>query len=50
MPQYWGMPGPRSGSGWVGVGGRYGELSGYHLKFEMYIQKISNKRIIKKEY
>jgi hypothetical protein len=36
MPQYRGMPGPRSGSGWVGEqGGR--------IAFEMYIKKISNK-------
>jgi hypothetical protein len=27
MPQYRGMPGPRSGSGWVGgLGGGYGGL------------------------
>jgi hypothetical protein len=45
MPQYIGMPGPRNGSGWIGEWGGegYGELSGYHFKFEMYIKKISNK-------
>jgi hypothetical protein len=44
MSQYRGMPGPRSRSGWVGEQGRggYRESSGYHLKFEIYIKKISN--------
>jgi hypothetical protein len=44
MPQYRGMPGPRIRSGWVGEqgGGRVRELLGWHLKFEMYIKKISN--------
>jgi hypothetical protein len=46
MPQYRGMPGPRSGSGWVGEqgGGRVKGTFGIHLKFEMYIKKISNKK------
>jgi hypothetical protein len=48
MPQYRGMLGPRSRSEWVGKqgGGGYRELSGWHLKFEMYIKKISNKKRI----
>jgi len=35
MPQYRGMPGPRSGNGWVGEQGgaeKYRGLLGYHLK------------------
>jgi hypothetical protein len=46
MPQYRGMPGPRSGSGWVGEQGR-GRVKGtFGIAFEMYIKKISNKNII----
>jgi hypothetical protein len=40
MPQYRGMPGPRSGSGWVGERGRVWGTFG--IAFEMYIKKISN--------
>jgi hypothetical protein len=36
------MPGPRSGSGWVGEQGRgEGDIG---KAFEMYIKKISNKK------
>jgi hypothetical protein len=38
MPQYRGMPGPRSRSGWVGEQGTFG------IAFEMYIKEISNKK------
>ena len=40
MPQYRGMSGPRSRSGWVEEqdGGTFG------IAFEMYIKKISNKK------
>jgi hypothetical protein len=43
MPQYRGMPGPRSRSEWVGKqgGGRVQGIFG--IAFEMYIKKISNK-------
>jgi hypothetical protein len=42
MPQYRGMPGPRSGSGWVGEQGE-GRVEGtFGIGFEMYIKKISN--------
>jgi len=44
MAQYRGMPGPRSGSGWVGEQGR-GRVNGiFRIAFEMYIKKISNKK------
>jgi hypothetical protein len=42
MPQYWGTPGPRSGSGWVWELGR-GRVQGtFEIAFEMYIKKIYN--------
>jgi hypothetical protein len=51
MPQYRGMPGPRSGSGWVGEQGEVGENRGFSerkigkgITFEMQIKKISNKK------
>jgi hypothetical protein len=31
------------------VEGGYRELSGYHLKFEMYIKKMSNKNAVLKQ-
>jgi hypothetical protein len=45
MPQYRGMPGPRSGSGWVGEQGEggYRELS-FRIAFEMYIKKYLIKK------
>jgi hypothetical protein len=49
MPQYRGMPGPGSGSGWVGEQGEGGEdrefskgKLGKGITFEMQIKKISN--------
>jgi hypothetical protein len=44
MPQYRGMPGLRSGSGWVGeqAGGRVEGTFG--IAFGMYIKKISNNK------
>jgi hypothetical protein len=40
MPQYRGMPGSRSGSGWVGEHG-LGRVEGtFRVAFEMYIKKI----------
>jgi hypothetical protein len=45
MPQHREMPGPRSRSGWVGEQGR-GRVQGtLRIAFEMYIKKISNKRV-----
>jgi hypothetical protein len=42
MPQYRGIPGPRSGSGWGGEEGG-GRVQGtFGIAFEMYIKKISN--------
>jgi hypothetical protein len=43
MPQYRGMPGPRSRSGWVGEQGRGRVWGTFGTAFEMYIKKISNK-------
>jgi hypothetical protein len=44
MPQYRGMPGPRSGSGWVGEQGG-GRVQGtFGVAFEMQMKKISNKK------
>jgi hypothetical protein len=44
MPQYRGMTGPRSRSGWIGEqGGGWGIQGTYGIAFEMYIKKISNK-------
>jgi hypothetical protein len=43
MPQYRGMPGPKSGSEWVGEwGGRVWGTFG--IAFEMYIKKIINEK------
>jgi hypothetical protein len=52
MPQYRGMPGPRSGSGWVGEWG--GRVWGtFEVALEMKMKKISNfkkrKRNLKKK-
>jgi hypothetical protein len=44
MPQYRGMPGPRSGSGWVGEQGGGRVLGTFGIAFEMYIKKISNNK------
>ena len=51
MPQSRGMPGPGSGSGWVGEQGEGGEdrefskgKLGKGITFEMQIKKISNKK------
>jgi hypothetical protein len=44
MPQYRVMPGPRSGSGWVGEQGKGKVLGTFRIAFEMYIKKISNKK------
>jgi hypothetical protein len=44
MPQYRGMPGPRSGSGWVGEHGRRRVKRTFGIAFEVYIKKISNKK------
>ena len=51
MPQYRGMPGPRSGSGWVGEQGRYRGLLGQHLKCKCrkYLIEIGKKMKEKKE-
>jgi hypothetical protein len=38
-PQYRGMPGPRSGSGWVGKQGRGRVYGTFGIAFEMYIKK-----------
>jgi hypothetical protein len=42
MPQYKGMPGPRSWSGWVGEQGGRSVEEMFRIAFEMYIKKISN--------
>ena len=42
------MPGPRSGSGWVGEQGRGRVYGTFGIAFEMYLKKISNK--IKKRF
>jgi hypothetical protein len=44
MPQYRGMPGPRSRSGWVGEQGGERVYGTFGIAFEMYIRKISNKK------
>jgi hypothetical protein len=44
MPQYKGMPGPRSRSGWVGEQGGGRVQGAFRIAFEMYIKKISNKK------
>jgi hypothetical protein len=42
MPQYRGMPGPRSGSRWLGEQDR-GRVTGtFGIAFEMHIKKKSN--------
>jgi hypothetical protein len=46
MPQYRGMSGPRSGSGWVGEQGGGRVWGTFGIAFEMYINKISNIIII----
>ena len=55
MPQYRGMPGPGSGSGWVGEqeeGGGYRGFSerklGNWIALEMKMKKTSNKKKLKK--
>jgi hypothetical protein len=44
MPQYRGMPRPRSRSGWVGKQGGGRVLGTFWIAFEMYIKKISLKK------
>jgi hypothetical protein len=51
MPQYRGMPGPGSRSGWVAEQGEGGSVRGFlerkvgkGITFEMQIKKISNKK------
>jgi hypothetical protein len=39
VPQYRGMPWPRSGSGWVGEQGRGKIWETFGITFEMYIKK-----------
>jgi hypothetical protein len=39
MPHHRGMPGPRSGSGWVGEQGGGGVYITFGIAFEMYIRK-----------
>jgi hypothetical protein len=46
MPQYRGMPGLRSGSGWVGEQGKERVYGTFRIAFEMYIKKISNKKSV----
>jgi hypothetical protein len=43
MPQYRGMRGPRSGSGWGGEQGGRRVYGTFGIAFEMYIKKIPNK-------
>jgi hypothetical protein len=50
MPQYRGMPGPGSGSGWVGKQGEEGEDRGFSerkvgkgITFEMYVKYLIKK-------
>jgi hypothetical protein len=43
MPQYREMPGPRSGSEWVGKQGGWRIEGTLGIAFEMYMKKISNK-------
>jgi hypothetical protein len=43
MPQYRGMPEPRSRSGWVGEQGKGRVYGTFGIAFEIYIKKISNK-------
>jgi hypothetical protein len=47
MPQYRGMPGSRSRSGWVGEQGRGRVWGTFRIAFERYIKKISNKKLKK---
>jgi hypothetical protein len=47
MPQYRGMPGPRSGSGWVGECGGGRVWGTFGIAFEMEMKKIPNKKINK---
>jgi hypothetical protein len=42
MPQYRGMPGPRSESAWVGKLGRVRVKGTFWIAFQMYIKKISS--------
>jgi hypothetical protein len=44
MPQYRGMPGPRSRSQWVGEQGRGRVYGTFGIAFEMYIRKISSNK------
>jgi hypothetical protein len=44
MPQYRGMTGPGSRSGWVGKQGRVAVYGTFRIAFEMYMKKISNKK------
>jgi hypothetical protein len=42
MPQYRGMPGPASRSGWVGKEGGGSIKGNFMIAFEMLMKKISN--------
>jgi hypothetical protein len=44
MPQYRGMPGPRTRSGWVEKQGGGIEKGTFGIAFEMYMKKIYNKK------
>jgi hypothetical protein len=44
MPQYRGTPGSKSGSGWVGEWGGYGDFG---IALEMQMRKITNKKLEK---
>jgi hypothetical protein len=44
MPQYRGMPGPRSGNEWVGKQGGGRVWGTFGIAFEMCIKKISNEK------
>jgi hypothetical protein len=48
MPQYRGMSGPRSRSGGRGAGPGEG-IGTFGIAFEMYIKKISNKKLKKEK-
>jgi hypothetical protein len=50
MPQYRGMPGPRSGRGCVGEQGRGRGIGNFWIAFEIFnvYKKMSNKKCTKK--
>jgi hypothetical protein len=47
MPQYGGMPGPGSRSGWVGQQGRGRVYGTFVIAFEIKMKKISNRICLK---